>query len=156
MSSYNVSAKPSCRTGQQEGGGECIPSSIPPPTIHLSWPVVLKNVKSLGYGLRLLKPWSKIKELSASFKQIQVGQRLNFNTSLSGKGIKTLPICHPQISHSIGQIWRKISKVYLGSMSRDAHSCTHWLRPRKSLPPPAFGLVLRGRYWSAKIDDISL
>ncbi len=23
-------------------------------------------------------------------------------------------------------------------------------------PPPAFGLVLRGRYWSAKIDDISL
>ncbi len=25
-----------------------------------------------------------------------------------------------------------------------------------SLPPPAFGLVLRGRYWSAKIDDISL
>ncbi len=27
-----------------------------------------------------------------------------------------------------------------------------WLRP----PLPAFGLVLRGRYWSAKIDDISL
>jgi hypothetical protein len=25
-----------------------------------------------------------------------------------------------------------------------------------SPPPPAFGLVLRGRYWSAKIDDISL
>ncbi len=23
-------------------------------------------------------------------------------------------------------------------------------------PPPAFGLVLRGRCWSAKIDDISL
>jgi hypothetical protein len=23
-------------------------------------------------------------------------------------------------------------------------------------PPPAFGLLLRGRYWSAKIDDISL
>jgi hypothetical protein len=41
-------------------------------------------------------------------------------------------------------------------MSRDVHRCTHWLRPRNSLPPPAFGLVLRGRYWSAKIDDISL
>jgi hypothetical protein len=28
--------------------------------------------------------------------------------------------------------------------------------PRNSLPPPAFGLVLRGCYWSAKLDDISL
>ncbi len=41
-------------------------------------------------------------------------------------------------------------------MLRDVHSCTHWLRPRNPSPPPAFGLVLRGRYWSAKIDDISL
>jgi hypothetical protein len=47
-------------------------------------------------------------------------------------------------------------KVHLGSMSRDVHSCTHWLRPRNSPPYPVFGLVLRGRYWSAKIDDISL
>jgi hypothetical protein len=47
-------------------------------------------------------------------------------------------------------------QIYLGSMLRDVHSCTHWLRPRNSLPPPALGLVLRGRYWSAKIDDISL
>jgi hypothetical protein len=31
------------------------------------------------------------------------------------------------------------------SMSRDVHNCTHWLRPRNSPPPPAFGLVLRGR-----------
>ncbi len=32
------------------------------------------------------------------------------------------------------------------------HSWTHWLRPRNPHPPsPAFG-----RYWSAKIDDISL
>ncbi len=29
-------------------------------------------------------------------------------------------------------------------MSREVHSCTHWLRPRDSSPPPAFGLVLRG------------
>ncbi len=42
-------------------------------------------------------------------------------------------------------------------MSRDVHSCTHWLTEAPQfLPPPAFGLVLRGRYWSAKIDDISL
>jgi hypothetical protein len=28
-------------------------------------------------------------------------------------------------------------------MSRDVHSCTHWLRPRNP-PPPAFGLVYEG------------
>jgi hypothetical protein len=26
--------------------------------------------------------------------------------------------------------------VYLGSMSRDVHSCTHWLRPRNPSPSP--------------------
>ncbi len=36
-----------------------------------------------------------------------------------------------------------------GLLGLQVHSCTHWLRPRN--PPPAFG-----RYWSAKIDDISL
>jgi hypothetical protein len=40
-------------------------------------------------------------------------------------------------------------------MSRYVHSCSHWLRPR-SPPPPAFGLICEGLYWSAKIDDISL
>ncbi len=40
---------------------------------------------------------------------------------------------------------------YLGSMSRDVHSCSHWLRPCLQ-PPPAY----EGRYWSSKIDDISL
>jgi hypothetical protein len=38
-----------------------------------------------------------------------------------------------------------LHKVYLGSMSRDVHSCTHWLRPRTPPPhPPAFGLVYEG------------
>ncbi len=41
----------------------------------------------------------------------------------------------------------------LGSMSRDVHCYSHWLRPSI---PPAFGLIYQGRYWSAKIDDISL
>ena len=37
------------------------------------------------------------------------------------------------------------------------HSCTHWLRPRNSPPPsPTIWAHLWGRYWSAKIDDISL
>jgi hypothetical protein len=37
------------------------------------------------------------------------------------------------------------------------HSCTHWLKPRKTPPPPhLIWAHLRGRYWSAKIDDISL
>ncbi len=35
-------------------------------------------------------------------------------------------------------------------MSRDVHTCSHCMRP-----PPAFGLIYEGRYWSAKIDDIS-
>jgi hypothetical protein len=33
-------------------------------------------------------------------------------------------------------------------------SCTHWLRPRNSLS--LIWAHIRGRYWSAKIDDISL
>jgi hypothetical protein len=36
------------------------------------------------------------------------------------------------------------------------HSCTHWLRPRNTLPPPHICAHIRGRYCSAKIDDISL
>ncbi len=34
------------------------------------------------------------------------------------------------------------------------YSCTHWLRPHTP-PPPALELMNEGRYWSAKIDDIS-
>jgi hypothetical protein len=40
-------------------------------------------------------------------------------------------------------------------VSPDVHSCSHWLRPRNP-PPPAFGLIYEERFWSAKIDDISL
>ncbi len=38
------------------------------------------------------------------------------------------------------------------------YSCTHWLRPCNSPPPPpAFGLKYKeGAIWPAKIDDISL
>ena len=35
------------------------------------------------------------------------------------------------------------------------HSCTPWLTPRNSPSPPCIWAQIRGRYWSAKIDDIS-
>ncbi len=36
------------------------------------------------------------------------------------------------------------------------YSCTHWLRPPANPHlPPAFGAHIRGRCWSAKIDDIA-
>ncbi len=34
------------------------------------------------------------------------------------------------------------------------HSCAHWLRPRN--PPSPIWAHIRGGFWSAKIDDISL
>ncbi len=34
-------------------------------------------------------------------------------------------------------------QVYLGSMSRDVHSCTHWLRPRNPPNPPHLDLYTR-------------
>ncbi len=42
-------------------------------------------------------------------------------------------------------------------MSRDVHSCTHWLSWDPCTIPPIsrIGTRIRGRYWSAKIDDIS-
>jgi hypothetical protein len=46
---------------------------------------------------------------------------------------------------------------YVGSMSRDVHSCTHWLRSRNSLPPPAFGRVYEGAIGQQRyVDDFSL
>jgi hypothetical protein len=38
----------------------------------------------------------------------------------------------------------RLTKVYLGSMSRDEHSCTHWLRPHNSPVPLALGLKYEG------------
>ncbi len=41
------------------------------------------------------------------------------------------------------------------NMKLDLQSCTHWLRHRNP-PPPRIWAHIRGLYWSAKIDDISL
>ncbi len=35
------------------------------------------------------------------------------------------------------------------------HSCTHWPRPRNPPLPAHLAVHIRGRYWSAKKDDIS-
>jgi hypothetical protein len=37
-----------------------------------------------------------------------------------------------------------LQKVYLGSMSRDVHSCSHWRRPRNSPLPPHLGSYTKG------------
>jgi hypothetical protein len=38
----------------------------------------------------------------------------------------------------------------------NVHRCTHRLRPRTPPPSPHSWAHIRGRYWSAKTDDISL
>jgi hypothetical protein len=35
-------------------------------------------------------------------------------------------------------------QVYLGSMSRDVHSCTHWLRPNDPPIPPDLDSIYEG------------
>ncbi len=52
----------------------------------------------------------------------------------------------------------QVSKVYLGSMSRDVRYTTVLIgwNPATSSLPPRIWTRIRGRYWSTKIDDISL
>jgi hypothetical protein len=63
-------------------------------------------------------------------------------------------------SHQVSSNHWLNMELYLQSLfGLRVHSCTHWLRPRNPPPPPppAFGHIhIRGRYWSAKIDDKSL
>jgi hypothetical protein len=50
-----------------------------------------------------------------------------------------------------------LQSLFGGSMSRDVHSCTHWLmKPRNPPLSPRIWAHIQGRYWSAKKDDISL
>jgi hypothetical protein len=59
---------------------------------------------------------------------------------------------HPWVLN-IGYFWSEISKVYLGSM------CTAvligWDPATPPPPTPGIWAHIRGRYWSAKTDDIS-
>jgi len=48
-----------------------------------------------------------------------------------------------------GNIWLNMKLDLQSLFGLRVHSCTHWLRPR-------IWAHIRGRYWSAKIDDISL
>jgi hypothetical protein len=66
---------------------------------------------------------------------------------------------HPPSPSSLHRLNMEVDlQSCFGSMSRDVHSCTHWLRLRNSPPPPSphIWAHIRGRYWSTKIDDISL
>jgi hypothetical protein len=54
-----------------------------------------------------------------------------------------------ELKHKIGFSIKYGVRVYFDSMSRDVHSCSHWLRPR-SLPP---GSHMKGAIGSAKVDD---
>ncbi len=56
----------------------------------------------------------------------------------------------PRYIRTTALVWSEIFKVYLGSM------CTHWLETPQPLPTPRILAHIRGRYWSAKIDNISL
>ncbi len=54
----------------------------------------------------------------------------------------------------------RLMELDLQSLFRlHVHSFTHWVRPRNPLPPtlPHLGSdTVRGRYWSANIDVVSL
>ncbi len=70
--------------------------------------------------------------------------------------VSTLEVSSPCLQH------RKNMELDLQSFfGLHVHSCTHWLRPRMqpSRPPPIpphLDSYTIGRYWLAKIDDISL
>ncbi len=59
----------------------------------------------------------------------------------------------PTTTHTLNM---EIDLQSLFGLHMSRHSCTHWLRPRIPSPhPPHWDSYTRGRYWSAKIDDIS-
>jgi hypothetical protein len=56
---------------------------------------------------------------------------------------------------TLRQVFR--SPKFIRAPSRDVHSFTHWTRPpQHPLKSPRIRPLIQGRYWSAKIDDISL
>ncbi len=60
------------------------------------------------------------------------------------------------LPYSIGWTWSQISKVYLGSMCRAVLISWDTATPPPPHPSPIIWAHIRGRYWSAKIDDMSL
>jgi hypothetical protein len=61
-------------------------------------------------------------------------------------------------THEWWKAWLNM-ELYLQSLfGFYVHNCTHWLRPRNPPPPSPLRIwaQMRGRYWTAKIDDISL
>jgi hypothetical protein len=59
----------------------------------------------------------------------------------------TMEVSYPQVKYGVRFpkfIWAPV------------YGCTHWLRLRNSPTSPRIWAHIRGCYWSAKIDDISL
>ncbi len=52
--------------------------------------------------------------------------------------------------------WLNIELDLRSLFGLHVHSRTHWLRPRNASHPPRIWAHVRGRYWSAKIDDITV
>jgi hypothetical protein len=62
------------------------------------------------------------------------------------QGVRFFPRCRDTFGAGHRLNMEVDLQVYLGSMSRDVHSCTHWLRPRNLSHPPALGLVYEGAF----------
>ncbi len=62
-----------------------------------------------------------------------------------------------KLSKPLSRAYRLNMKLDLQSLFvLHVHRCTHWLRPRNPSQSPRIWGHIRGRYWSAKVDDISL
>ncbi len=62
----------------------------------------------------------------------------------------TYSMLYPQVKYGV----RSIYKVYLGSISRDVHSCSHWLRPRNT-PSPRIQAYVRGALLNGHLRQTS-
>ncbi len=106
---------------------------------------LVANSSSRGVVFRLqISPWIRSQNRNASKHSVrdlcQTGLCKNPRKSAS------LPCPFKYGGRSPKFIWAPCHVM--------CQSFAHWLRPRN--PPPAIGIRIRWRYWSAKIDDISL
>ncbi len=126
------------------------PGPVPPPA---RWSTVY--CKSVSITEPILYGWGKEHEVAT-------GHMLWLHASS-----KAMVTCSNSVSQSCGGGGNFLGVQHRLNMEVDLQSlfglhvtwCAQlysWAETPKLPPPPAFGLVLRGRYWSAKIDDISL
>jgi hypothetical protein len=83
------------------------------------------------------------------------GEHIAVKMKFDERGKQFTFFSHPR-SHALPLTDRLTLELDLRSLfGLRVHSCTHWLRPRNSPLPRHLGSY-RGRYWSAKINEISL